>query len=137
VTRYYDLAAANERIAELRPVLAGLRDDRAIVAAAQRELERLRSGNGDIRAADGQLRADVAREQEAIRAAVARMEAAVRQVDAWGVTLRDIGSGLVDFPALASGRPIWLCWKLGEGDIGWWHELDTGIAGRRPLIDLE
>ena len=65
------------------------------------------------------------------------MEAAVRQIDAWGVTLRDIGAGLVDFPALANGRPIWLCWRLGEADIAWWHELEAGVAGRRPLIDLE
>jgi hypothetical protein len=137
VTRYYDLAAANARVAELRPLLVALRDDRANVAAAQRELDRLRSGNGDLRGADGELRAEVTREQEAIRAAVGRMETAVRQIDSWGVTLRDIGSGLVDFPALASGRPIWLCWKLGEGDIAWWHELEAGIAGRRPLIDLE
>jgi hypothetical protein len=137
VTTYYDLAAADERIAELRPLLAALRDDREIVANGQRALERLRAGNGDIRSADGQLRADVARERDAIRAALARMEAAVRQIDAWGVTLRDIGAGLVDFPALASGRPIWLCWKLGEGDIAWWHELDAGIAGRRALIELE
>jgi hypothetical protein len=137
VTRYYDLAAADERIAELRPLLAALRDDREIVANGQRALERLSAGNGDIRAADGQLRADVARERDAIRAALARMEAAVRQIDAWGVTLRDIGAGLVDFPALASGRPIWLCWKLGEGDIAWGHELDAGVAGRRALIELE
>ena len=39
--------------------------------------------------------------------------------------------------ALASGRPIWLCWKLGEHDIAWWHELEAGVAGRRALIELE
>ena len=65
------------------------------------------------------------------------MERAVRQIDAWDVTLRDISTGLVDFPALASGRPIWLCWKLGEDDIAYWHELEAGIAGRKPLIELE
>ena len=65
------------------------------------------------------------------------MEAAVTQIDTWGVTLRDIKTGLVDFPALANGRPIWLCWKLGEDDIAWWHELDTGIAGRKSLMELE
>ena len=48
-----------------------------------------------------------------------------------------LGGRLVDFPALANGRPIWLCWKLGEDDIAWWHELEAGVAGRRPLIDLE
>ena len=111
VSSYYDLGAANERVGELRPLLAGLRDDRDAVAAA--------------RSAPDEL-----------AAIVRRMEAAVRQIDAWNITLRDIGTGLVDFPALANGRPIWLCWRLGEEDIAWWHELDSGIAGRRPLIEL-
>ena len=45
---------------------------------------------------------------------VSQMEAAVQQLDDWDVTLRDIGSGLIDFPALANGRPIWLCWRLED-----------------------
>ncbi len=65
-----------------------------------------------------------------------QMQAAVAELDAWDVVLRDIPSGLVDFPALVSGRQIWLCWRLGEDELGWWHELDAGVAGRRPLIEL-
>jgi hypothetical protein len=80
---------------------------------------------------------DVTREQAGLTDVVRRMERAVRRMDAWGITLRDVGSGLVDFPALVNGRPIWLCWRLGEDHITFWHELDAGIAGRRPLIDLE
>ena len=55
-----------------------------------------------------------------------------RRIDAWGVTLRDIDTGLVDFPALANGRPIWLCWRLGEGEIAWWHELEAGSPAADP-----
>ena len=130
MTSYYDLAAANERLAELRPVLEDLRRDRDAVAQVQLRLAELASGNGD----QERLVRD---ERKSLKDTVGRMEAAVRQIDDWGVTLRDIGTGLIDFPALANGRPIWLCWKLGEGDIAWWHELEAGIAGRRPLIDLE
>lgn len=132
MTSYYDLAAANERVGELRSVLSGLRDDRDAVAATQRRLGDLRSS-----ADAAEMEAELASEQQAMTAIVRRMEAAVRQIDAWGVTLRDIGTGLVDFPALVNGRPVWLCWKLGEDDIAYWHELDAGIAGRRPLIELE
>jgi hypothetical protein len=169
VAAYFDLSTANERLAELRPLLTALREDRDTIARAQQRLERLR-GDGKATGAEraareavpggdpageatpvepptgAAARGDAAalavegivqREQRELVAAVRRMEAAVRQIDAWGITLRDIGSGLVDFPALANGRPIWLCWRLGEGDIAWWHELETGIAGRKPLIDLE
>jgi len=132
VTNYYDISAADARIVELRPVLEGLSADRGTVAEVQRELERLHASDGDT-----DSREQLKERRVQMAATIKRMEAAVRQIDAWGVTLRDIGSGLVDFPALANGRPIWLCWKLGETDVAWWHELDTGIAGRKPLIELE
>lgn len=130
MTQYYDLSAANDRLAQLRPILLGLRGDRDRIAHSQQRLARLRESDGDHHA-------DLEREQEQVLAIVHRMEAAVRQIEAWGVTLRDIGTGLVDLPALANGRPIWLCWRLGEGDITWWHDLDAGLAGRKPLIELE
>ena len=133
---YYDLGAANERVRELRPLLSGLRDDRAAIVAIQRRHKLLEADGGD--GADevaGQAR--LAEEREQLTDIVRRMERTVRQIDVWGVTLRDIGTGLVDVPALANGRPIWLCWKLGEDEIAFWHELDAGIAGRKPLIELE
>ena len=130
MTGYYDLAAANDRLIELRPVLEDLRRDRDAIARSQLRLAELAGSDGDRERLASE-------ERQALKTTVGRMEAAVRRIDDWGVTLRDIGSGLIDFPALANGRPIWLCWKLGEGDIAWWHELEAGVAGRRPLIDLE
>jgi hypothetical protein len=129
VTSYYELDAAMARVADLRPLLHDLRDDRDAVAVAQHRLAKLQAEDADV--------AQLERERERLTVIVRRMERAVRQIDAWGVTLRDIGSGLVDFPALANGRPIWLCWKLGEDDLAFWHEYDAGIAGRKPLIELE
>ena len=130
VSDYYELGTANDRIAELRPLLTALRDARDAIAAGQLRLAQLQSD----RDADASL---IEREQRAMAITVRSMEQAVRQIDAWDITLRDIGTGLVDLPALANGRPIWLCWKLGEDAIAYWHELDAGIAGRKPLIELE
>lgn len=65
-----------------------------------------------------------------------RMQAGVARIDELGVTLREIETGLIDFPALASGRQIWLCWRLGEGPVEFWHELGDGFGGRRALVDL-
>jgi len=129
VAKYYDLAVANERLTDLRPLLAGLRDDRDTIVRSKVAVD----GPG-VAWQPGMV------EQPGMvvdPATLARMEAAVRQIDAWGIMLRDIGTGLVDLPALVNGRPIWLCWKLGEDDIAWWHELESGLAGRRPLIELE
>jgi hypothetical protein len=49
------------------------------------------------------------------------------------IVLRDMGRGLVDFPAMRDGREIYLCWEEGEPEISFWHEPDAGFGGRRPL----
>ncbi|HEX3033992.1 MAG TPA: DUF2203 domain-containing protein [Thermodesulfobacteriota bacterium] len=50
-----------------------------------------------------------------------------------GCILKDIDLGLLDFPSVRGGREVYLCWKLGEDRVRFWHELDTGFAGRKPL----
>jgi hypothetical protein len=50
-----------------------------------------------------------------------------------GLVLRDIDRGLVDFPALIDGREVYLCWELGEDEVGYWHDLEGGYGGREPL----
>jgi hypothetical protein len=53
-----------------------------------------------------------------------------------GVDVKDPDQGLIDFPAKRRGREILLCWKLGEGDrISYWHDLETGFAGRKLIED--
>jgi hypothetical protein len=131
VARFYDIDDANERLTELRPLLESLRSDRDAIADAQAELARFRATNGNTQHAT-----ELRERQDGIREIVRRMEQAVARIEGWGVTLRDIQSGLIDFPALANGRPIWLCWRLGESDIEWWHEQDDGFGGRRPLAEL-
>jgi hypothetical protein len=60
--------------------------------------------------------------------------AELAELEALGVQLKDFDRGLVDFPSLREGRVVLLCWQLGEGDeLEWWHDIDTGFAGRTPL----
>ncbi len=51
------------------------------------------------------------------------------------IVLRDLDRGLIDFPSLRDGEEIYLCWEEGEDEIAFWHEPDSGFAGRRPLSD--
>lgn len=51
-----------------------------------------------------------------------------------GIQLKDYSRGLIDFPSMRDGQVVLLCWQLGEGEqIQWWHEVEAGFAGRRPL----
>jgi hypothetical protein len=56
-----------------------------------------------------------------------------RELQALGAEPKDALTGLVDFPCRVDGRVVYLCWKLGEGAIGFWHEIEAGFAGRQPL----
>ena len=57
----------------------------------------------------------------------------IESVEQAGIVLRDIDRGLIDFPTLMDGREVYLCWELGEDDVGYWHELEGGYGGREPL----
>jgi len=61
----------------------------------------------------------------------------IEKVHDLGCELKDIDLGLVDFRSEQRGREIYLCWKLGEETIGWWHELEEGYSGRQPLEILQ
>ena len=131
MARFYSIDAANERLIELRPLLEGLKEDRELVVRLRDELRALTSDQGN-----GHRGAQAEELDARLRAILHRMEEAAARLDDWSVQLRDIETGLVDFPAMASGRPIWLCWRLGEPDVGWWHEMSTGLAGRKRLAEL-
>ncbi len=58
------------------------------------------------------------------------------EVEQTGAIIKDFAAGLVDFPHELEGRIVYLCWKLGEDDLGWWHEIEDGFAGRQPIEDI-
>ena len=89
---------------------------------------------------EAKIDADVRVLRLRMQGVIDRMQAGVVRIDELGITLREIETGLIDFPALASGRQIWLCWRLGEGDVEWWHELERRVrrpagAGRPDVTD--
>jgi hypothetical protein len=66
--------------------------------------------------------------------ALTNLTTQLAELETLGVQLKDFERGLVDFPSLREGRVVLLCWQLGEGDeLEWWHDVDTGFAGRTPL----
>lgn len=57
----------------------------------------------------------------------------LQKIQELGVLVKDVEMGLCDFPHLHEGRVVYLCWKLGEPEVRWWHEVHSGYAGRQPL----
>ena len=55
------------------------------------------------------------------------------EINEWGILIKDLDTGLVDFPHLRDGREVYLCWRMDEPRVAYWHDVDTGFAGRQPL----
>jgi hypothetical protein len=61
----------------------------------------------------------------------------INQIKEMGVLLKDVDKGLCDFPYMRQGRVVYLCWQLSEESIGYWHDIETGFAGREPLDETD
>jgi hypothetical protein len=141
VAEFYDFDRANARIPELRETLLTLRSLREdLVVARDRIVELNAPALAGATVAAAPPTPDADQETQRLRMRMQglfdQMQAAVLQIDDWGIQLRDVETGLVDFPALVSGRPVWLCWRLGEDVVSWWHEQSEGFDARRRIADL-
>lgn len=137
MTRFFDIDDANAALTEVGPLLATLADQRAeLIRLRDRSIAASTPSTGGSGAEEPLDEEEARRLRLRMQGVIDQMAAAVARIDALGITLRDIERGLIDFPALVSGRQVWLCWQLGETDVTQWHELDTGFTSRRPIAEL-
>jgi hypothetical protein len=121
--RTFTVARANKAL----PLVAKIAAD---VVARHAELEQLEA---ERRTAKFEALETVERR---IFDAQGRIEHHVNELAQLGVELKDTRKGLVDFTARRDGEPICLCWMHGEPRVAWWHPVETGFAGRRPVSEL-
>ncbi len=122
--RVFTLEEANHVLETLRPVVARMVEARDRILGLRPSLEPLMEkagGNGGSKNASEILEGlDVIRR-------------AIETIQAQGVLVKDVNTGLIDFPSPREGRVVFLCWRHGEDQIEYWHELDVGFQGRQPL----
>ena len=131
MARHFTVEEANELLGTVRPLVERMVEHRREVV---RQLERKQELDGLTQTNGGglprQLPADI---DDALEAAAAKLRSCIEELTALGVQIKDLDTGLVDFPSYRNGEEILLCWQLGEDDIAWWHTPGGGFAGRRPL----
>ena len=128
--RRYSIDEANALLPQVRAVLLQLAVEKGRLESAVAALASHGEGsatNGNVAHADA-----MARSEAEMTEIGGGMRALVEHLETLGVELRDLEQGLVDFPGTRDGEPVWLCWRLAEAEVGFWHPLDEGFTSRRP-----
>ncbi len=141
--RYYSVAEANGRVPELSALFSVVMQMRAQLRILYQrldtkghapELDLATKQTIDI---DDSLPDDVTRDLHLFQGMAETLHDHIEQITHTGCVIKDIDGGLVDWPSIDRGREIWLCWKYGEAEVAYWHDLNTGFAGRRPVSELK
>lgn len=129
--RYFTAEQANEALGEVRPLTEELVEHRRALL----ELQELQSSlNQRIAGNGGNVEPqELQNVQERLDEEVAGIARCVARIHEAGGLVKDLDAGLVDFPARREGVEVLLCWRLGEDEVGYWHGLDEGFSGRKPL----
>ena len=131
VERLFTLDEANAAVSELRPVVERMVEHGRKLGAAQRSqtqlVTRIAGNGGDLQPSDLRELA------ETIQAEADAIAVCAEEIDAAGAQIKSLEEGLLDFPSRRGDEDVLLCWKLGEDEIGYWHGVDEGFAGRKAL----
>ena len=121
--KFYSVAEANALLPQVRAVVERIRDTQVALAqdktVAKVREKAAQNGGGQ----PSRHLAEMTR----------TLERDLNQLQQWGIVLRDPSIGLIDFFHQREGETVFLCWKLGEPAVEWWHPVEAGIAGRKLL----
>jgi hypothetical protein len=133
--KYFTVEEANQALPLVRSIVNDIvtfytdlhaRHDR-LQAVKRRNAASRGSMPSDYNEELAQMEADLHRDAE-------KLQGYIGELQALGVDLKDLPKGLVDFPGLIDGREVCLCWMLGESEVAFWHEVDSGFVGRQSLM---
>lgn len=130
--RFFNLEEAERMLPQIEQLLKEAVASKKAAEAAEEEVNRAR---GQIMMLGGSLpdRAKVAQRMIEKDESANQLQSAMQRITDSGCLVKDLDTGLVDFPCLWNDREVYLCWKLGEPHIEFWHNVEDGFAGRRPV----
>lgn len=129
--RTYTIQAANELLPWLTEIFKQLEEPREFLIVSEKRLVELdyvvrNNGQSDV---DKQIRQC----EDTVLQLRGRINELATEVAEKKIEIRDLRTGLVDFPGVRENRRIWLCWRVGEPEVGYWHELDAGFSSRQAI----
>jgi hypothetical protein len=131
--KYFTLEEANKMLPLIKAIVADIVDQYKVVSDLQERLAHVapdrRKSLNDV------YTEEIAQSQAEKDAQETKLATYVTELTRLGVELKGLENGLCDFLSLRDGRPVYLCWRLGEPSIQHWHEIDAGFSGRQPISE--
>jgi hypothetical protein len=130
--KIFTLDEAQALVPVLESLLKRAMEAKEAAAALQEEMSDL----GRRIFLSGGMRIDLAETRKrrvALEALAQRVKDSLEEIDSSGVQVKDLETGLLDFPCLLDGETVLLCWKRGEPRVEFWHRMEDGFRGRQPI----
>lgn len=130
--RYFTLQQAEETLPDVE---ADIRKAIALKSSYQQaeqewvKFSRHVTAMGGVRVDHSKVNTDMGRRESMAE----QLKDAIERIQDFGVLIKDLDTGLLDFPTLFHGEEVYLCWKLGERGIRFWHGISEGFRGRKPI----
>jgi hypothetical protein len=123
---FYTPQTANKALPEVKRMFANIIAQKNHVVAIQEQLQMIIDSGSKFQ--------QFIKKKQELNAAVSNLYSAIEQLEGTGVVIKSVDEGLLDFPSKRFNEEVWLCWKVGENEIKFWHAKDEGFMGRKPLV---
>jgi hypothetical protein len=123
--KLYTPQAANNTLPDIERRIKHIIFQKDSVVSLQEELQRIVDG--------GSAFGEFFRKKQELNVAVSSLYKSIEQIEELGVIIKSVDEGLLDFPSKRFNEEVWLCWKIGESRVKFWHRKDEGFEGRKPL----
>ena len=130
--KYFSRREAEELLPMIEPQVKEARRQKQQIDALKEELSKAAS-RIMVLGGSSPPYAELARRKMESDQAMQQLQETINKIQESGCVVKDLDLGLVDFPSLMKGEEVYLCWKLGEEHIGFWHGMEEGFSGRKPL----
>lgn len=136
--RYFSVDEANAMIGELERAFGRIAQMKIQVRVTYERLDEagFAPAGDDFDPVPADVGADVINDLTTLRTLIDALKSEVNALKDAGCMIKNIDEGIVDWHARTGGREVFLCWKLGEKQIAFWHDPEAGFAGRRPISEF-
>ena len=133
--KYFTIDEANNALPLVRAIVTDIVAKYSEVSDRKSRLDQIRESRSKRDYVGQDLYGEeLTQVEEVIEKEIGFLQEFIDELENLGIELKDISRGLIDFRSIMDGREVYLCWLLGEEEVGHWHELDAGFGGRQSLL---